>query len=105
MGLRMTSTTAPVLTAAAGALAWPKPEAAEFSDRFHFTRALAPKASVPLKLSVPGVRARLPLTVEFGVTVPEPPKVALVATVTFPPAAMLAFWSKSVPALTLVVPV
>ena len=54
----MTSTIAPVLTVAAGALIWPKPVAAEFSDRFHFTRELAPKARLPLKVSVPGVRAR-----------------------------------------------
>ena len=38
----MTSTTAPVLTVAAGALTWPKPVVAEFS-KIHFTRALAPK--------------------------------------------------------------
>ena len=49
--------------------------------------------------------ALLQVAFEAGVTVPEPPKVALVATVTFPPAAMLAFWRSRVPALMAVVPV
>jgi hypothetical protein len=95
-----TSTTDPVFTVAVLAMAWPA--ANEFSGMLILMRELAPKLKLPPKFIVP-FNAKWPLTIVFGVTVPRPPKVAPLATVTVPPAPMLPVIN-NVPALTVVLP-